>query len=356
MSNANELNRFRRKRDEWLECLAGDDRNSVKRQVWRLLWNTATFRILNHARLLAATGTNGEPQLSGLMHEFMNDGFFAYQLVSIRRLSDSSPAGGRRGVFSLRRLLLDLEENAALFTRRNMMDAEGLNYDYSEVEARFLAFVSQKRAAGERAYSIPRELAYRVDENRHMDIDALSGTKPERRAETDSVRKEIFRVLLTRFDKACSEIELYTNKFLAHAATPESRAAENADSVKVTLAHIYDAHKVICEIANFVSISLLGESNVVGLATPQFDQFEYIDRPLVTDDQIDELRNVWEAFEKEAREWGNWSMAEMEIELAKRGEQPQRESEGANTSQVNGVAKSASGLNSPAEGMAGGLS
>lgn len=315
MTPANELEQFRAKRLLWLESLGGKDQNSIKNQIHRLIWNAATFRVINHARLLAPQGRDGAPELSGLLHEFINNGFSAYQLIGIRRLSDGSPSAGKKSVYSLRRLLTDLKGEMRLFTRWNMMSAEGLNYDYSDVRERYMQYVQERSAAGEKACFVPRELAYTLDENRHKHIDRLTGTDAKARSANDSVRLEVVELLSGRFDRACKEIEVYTNKFVAHAATPESRAAENAEDVSVTLSHIDDAHRIICETVNFVSIYLLGDTHLGFLATPQFDQFKHIDRPLVTRDQIEELRRVWDAFDTETHKWGRWGLDELEAEL-----------------------------------------
>src|SRR5436190_1795505 len=109
MTPVDTVEQFRATRLVWIECLGGNDRNSIKNQIHRLIWNAATFRVVNHARTLAAQGQDGAPELSGLIHEFINNGFSAYQLIGIRRLADMSPSAGMKGVYSLRRLLADVQ-------------------------------------------------------------------------------------------------------------------------------------------------------------------------------------------------------------------------------------------------------
>jgi hypothetical protein len=48
-----------------LDCLSGSDRNSVKNQLHRIIWNAATFRVINESRRLAEQDARGRPKLSG---------------------------------------------------------------------------------------------------------------------------------------------------------------------------------------------------------------------------------------------------------------------------------------------------
>jgi hypothetical protein len=275
------------RRKLWLDCLTGSDSNSVKNQVQRMIWNAATFRVINEARRIAPTDKDGNPKLSGLEHEMINNGFFAYQAIAVRRLGDSSRLEGPRGVYSLAGLLKDLRAHAHLFTRKNIIETEREMPSYPE---------------------------FYIDV-RHEQIDEMSGAKQPQRADQDTIQVRIFDCLLARLKKASKDLSQQVDQYLAHAATPESRAGRKTDDLSITLHHHYDAHRVLCEIVNFVSIWLLNDTHLGFLAIPQFDQFQYMDSPLVETKNIGSLRAIWDGFKEEINTWGNWGWSGLKSEL-----------------------------------------
>jgi hypothetical protein len=286
-ATTNPIDLFRRRRELWLECLTGSDGNSVKNQVHRMIWNAASFRVINEARRIAPTNKHGKPKLSGLEHELINNGFFAYQAIAIRRLGDTFPLEGPKGVFSLAGLLRDLRTHAHLFTRNNMTQVEAERADYPKFYLRV----------------------------RHEQIDEMSGVEQRHRADGDAVQGRVFDRLISRLKEASDELHQHADQFLAHAATPESRLRRKTDDLSITLNHIYHAHRVVCETVNFVSIWLLGDNHLGFLAIPQFDQFEHMDAPLVETKSLTSLRRVWEEFENETHGWGNWGWKGLKSEL-----------------------------------------
>lgn len=306
----NDADLLRERRMVWLCCLNGQDCNSITNQIGRMLWNVATFRIINECRRTAGAEGTGEPQGCELLHEFMNEGFFAYQGSAIRRLNDGYPLGGKKGVNSVLSLLCDIKNHAWLFTRKNIFAAESLIYDLSSIEKRIEDFA--------RSQTLPPELDDVRVRQRHEQIDRLVATTIVDRRETDQIPASIFETLLTRFKEASGELHLYVDKNIAHAATHESRALENCDNLSITLGHVYHAHRVICETVNFVTTILLGDSTINFLASPQQDIFRHIEQPLVTSDQIPRLRQVWDDFEEESYNWQIWGLDEFEAEEGRR--------------------------------------
>ncbi|HUS93382.1 MAG TPA: hypothetical protein VM695_16110 [Phycisphaerae bacterium] len=309
---------FNAKRQLWVQCLDGDDRHSVTRQITRMTWNAAAFRVINEARRIAPPAKEGGLQLNGLMHSLIDDCFFESQMLAIRRLTDSYPiTGDRRGrdVFSLTSLLRHMEKNAKLMTRSNLLAAEGLEYDYEAVREKEREYHRERMLAGERAYFVPRSLDSHGLQTRQEQIDFLAGVVGTQRSPDDSVRPEILSHLRRKVLGACEEIRVRVDKFVAHAASPDSRQAEDADAMRVDLNHIWEAHKAICEVANFVDMYLLTGTSHGFLAVPQYDQFAYIDRPLVASGCVADLRAMWDAYEKETGEWGLWGIDELRTEM-----------------------------------------
>jgi hypothetical protein len=289
------LEQLKARRELWIRCLDGNDRHSIMRQITRMVWNTAAFRVVNEARRIAPPAQEGGVQRNGLMHRLLDDGFFAGQMLAIRRLTDAYPIVGdprNRAVFSLTSLLDDMRKHAHLMTRANVLAAEGLEY-----------------SADPQDFDCYAEL-------RHADIDALAGVAPENRCPEDAVRPEVMAHLKRKLLAACKDLHVHVDKFIAHAATPESRQAVAADTAAITLNHLYVAHEAICKVANFVDVYLLTGTSHGMLAVPQYNHFAYLDRPLVSREGISILRQTWDAYDKETHDWTLWGLEELRQEFS----------------------------------------
>ena len=114
------IEQFRTRRDLWIECFNGNDPHSIMNQICRMVWNTAAFQVINEARRLARPAEENTVQLSGLIHELIDEGFFEGQLLAIRRLTDTYPItddSRGRDVWSLTSLLDDMRNHVHLMTR-----------------------------------------------------------------------------------------------------------------------------------------------------------------------------------------------------------------------------------------------
>lgn len=306
---------FSDKREQWLEILSGKDRHSIIRQLTQMTWDAAAFRVVNEARRLAPPAPDGGVQVNGLVHSLLDRGFFISQMVAIRRLMDTYEIEGKRGVHSLTGLLDDMRAHRELFTREAVFAAEGLEYDYEPVRQKSREYDDEKLQAGERSWFTPPKLHWRRHENRHKDIDRLAGVNPENRQPGDTIRESVFDNLESRTKSAFEDMKTYVDKFIAHAATPASRELVQADKVKITLNHLWEAHQHLCEVASFVRICVLGDACSNLLPIPQYDQFKYIDRPLIEPPRVTELRKFWDKFEDECRGWRQWGLDAYEQEF-----------------------------------------
>lgn len=96
------------------------------------------------------------------------------------------------------------------------------------------------------------------------------------------------------------------NKFIAHAATPESRNAFNADEIKITLGKLFSAHRIICETAQFIGSTLLYQNLGNFLAVPQYDQLKHFEKPWIREDALQKLDTFWNQYDKETCNWLHW--------------------------------------------------
>ena len=308
------------KRKLWFEVLSGKDKHSVVHQITAMTWNAAAYQVVNKARRLAPADPEGGVQLNGMLHRLIDHGFFNTHMAAIRRLMDRSSLEGKKGVYSLVALLDDMKQNRELMTRKAIFEAEGRPYDYGPVRQRRLQYGRQERKAGERVPHVPRHLWWRDHERRHQDIDRLSATSQDNRQPGDTVLKDVFSNLRRKAVSASEHVVTYVTKFIAHAASPESRADVRADEARITLHHLWKAHRSLCEVASFIAIVILGDSCPSFLPIPQYNHFKYIDRRLVDPSDVPKLQELWQSFERECHDWSQWTLDDYEREF---GERPQ---------------------------------
>jgi hypothetical protein len=298
--------KYQEKRAVWLECLCGKDQHSIHSQIGNMLWNTAVFKVVNEARRLSPEAKEGGVQVNGAIHNLIDYGYFTMQAMAIRRLIDEHPLHGNKAVYSLKRLLIDIRENRQLVTRQNMMAAEGRPYDAEPIRQKHEQYVQEKLAKGENTFWMQDVLDDTRIERRHQDIDKLTGILSSARRPDDTLCEDIIDELDQRLSSECSDIGTHATKFMAHAATPESRKPISDISKDPTLGMLWNAERALIEVADFISVVILGDSPVGGLAVPQYDHLAYIDRPLITQAQVVQLNHVWQEYYKEIQSWNSW--------------------------------------------------
>ena len=303
------------KRKQWLKVLAGEDRHSIIKQLSQLAWNAASFQVVNEARRVAPSDPEGGVQLNGLMHRLLDRGFFNDQIVGIRRLNDNFPLEGTKGVLSLTGLLDDLLKHRHLLNRKDIFEAEGLKYDYDDVKEALQEYSRKKIEAGELSFYLPRDLVWERYELRHEDLDRLSGVQTDDRTPDDVIQESVLINLQLKVASACCDVITVATKFIAHAATPESRALVRADDVRLSLAQVRSAHRSLCEVTGFLAICVLGDSCPGFLATPQFDQFAHIEKPLIDKSEVPRLELLWDQLDTEYQASSQWGLDAYDTEF-----------------------------------------
>ena len=296
--------KLKKKIEEWRNWMNDKDPHSITHQIYRMVWDDAVYRIINECRRLAPPAKEGGVELNGTIHKFIDGSHFRLQPLAIRRLIDRRP-----DVVSLGRLLDDIRVHSELFTRGDFFEADGLAYDYSAAKAaadedRWKRF-EEARAKGENAYMLDTDLqnAWQWAVELHADFDRFSKTTPDARSESDSLAAEFMDALWQKLD-VCADVRQYVNKQVAHAADPASLSQLSDEARRLSLARIEQCHKAICGVASFVSVHLLRGAQLSFLAVPQYDQFAYIEEPWVRQQDIPQLEELWEQFERDTHEWG----------------------------------------------------
>ena len=64
----------------------------------------------------------------------------------------------------------------------------------------------------------------------------------------------------------------------------------------------------MCEVTGFLLVQVLGDSVPGFLPMPQFDQFEYLDKPLVDADGLRRLAREWKSADSEFHAYSQWPL------------------------------------------------
>ena len=315
---ASNLAQFKTKRESWIQSFSGKDHNSIINQIYQMVWNAAVFEVVNEARRIAQVDAKGQTEINGMLHRFMDRCFFDSQFLVIRRLTDTAYALGdpKKGIFSLVALLSDVKANVSLMPRENLFLVEDLEYDYEAIQNRELEHALEQSKSGKNVCWTSFKGSSHDIRSRHEQIDALCVVNADQRKPSDTIRTEVFDCLIKRLKDVSENVNLRVNKYIAHAATPESREYVKADEVSITLGHLWDAHKVICQVANFVDVYMLSRAHHSFLPVPQYNHLEFIDKPLVSAEGVEVLSKAWHEFHKETDSWGSWGMKDLQKEIS----------------------------------------
>ena len=283
---------------EWEDTLVGKDKHSIRNQIYEMIWDCAFFQCINESRRYANKDNDGNIKRNGPLHSFINQSFFKTQLLSIRRLTDN-----RSDVYSLFRLIEDIKKNISILTRKNILDFRNLPYDYEKAMEAFKKKIDYTKGS----FIVPPEIT--SSEDIHRRIDSMAGVVSDKRSPDDLFPNNIleqFNDKLASIDELCK----YVNKFIAHAATPESRKII-PDEIESALGKILNAHKIICETASCIGNKILFCGFGYVLPIPrygpfdQFDVFEYLDEPLASTETVEKIRQVWETYRTKTELWCN---------------------------------------------------
>ena len=153
----------------------------------------------------------------------------------------------------------------------------------------------------EKAFIIPPELDWETIEEKHQIVDRLSQTTSKNRNPQDTIVDTVFDCLKDKLD-GCQSISNYVNKFVAHSATPESRCTIDDFQFQISLRDIWGAHKIIYEVANFLSGILFSVDHMVlPVEGPNF--FDFWDEPIIPTEGFDRIHDVLIEYGRETEAW-----------------------------------------------------
>lgn len=274
---------------------------SIRRQLHQLAWDIASFRTVVRMVREHQPDGDGEIPLNGNVMSMLRDGFWTSTFLAFRRLVDGADLEGNRGVYSLQSVLRDIRKHRAMITRRAFVEViAGLPYDPELVEQEQWNYIlAQPQGQGT---WIPRELDAEPIRLRHAQFDFLSGKNPNERHPDDGIQDHVFDQLQARLNRA-ADIAEHVNVHYAHASTPESRQTRGLQQWNLDEAE--DALRNLAETAEFMARWFINEPIGSLLATPQFDQFRHLDRPLMPSGDMTPLHEEWNAFGERSERWTN---------------------------------------------------
>ncbi len=300
----------------WRECLEGEDKNSIFQHITLMTWDAAIFRLILEGRQGQIAKHPDQPQLNPRLHNFIDRLFFQSQASCIRRLIEPGKASTlyySKGTFSLGTLLKDMAGERTRLTRETYFTLRKLHYDYQEIIKGENAFLAEQARKGVTGFFVPPEYDWESSAEAHTLFDQLSGTTL--RSPEDVISERVFSRLQDRLHSFIKMTD-YVDKFIAHAATPESRRDGYVDIEMVTWKHLRDAHQALYEVAEFLALILSGTGHVPLIwATPSM--FEYWDIPLISENDKGKLELAWEKYKEETEEWRLQGMERMWLYINK---------------------------------------
>jgi len=263
-----ELAVFRFFRCQWIEMLDGADDHAISKQITALLSADLEFRTIVRSRELNRHASN--PQ-NGMIHWFIDEGFFAHQVLTIRRMTEEYDGQKRRAVYSLPRIMSEIEERRELITREMYVCVDGDPYDATEDNLHTRA--------------------------RHAVFDKLAQVDSTNRSRDDLIHADYVHNLRTRLESS-KVVRTYANKFLAHAAAPSTRTGSWEFSVN----DLEQVYKDLVGLTRELSERVLYHAGIIFLPSYIYDVLAHFDNPVCHASKLRELEEFWEKRQEELRE------------------------------------------------------
>lgn len=300
------LKEFRKKRLEWIGWLNDGD-NAIWRQIHTMIWNDRLFWMVNESRRIADKHGGEFAARSGWLGEMIDQGYYATQLLALRKLTDPPSNNPKKQVVSLRRLMNDLRNHRQLFTREVYVSYDGLCFDPNEAED---AYWKSNPAGGVRSEKLGGPLDHTTSDRMQLHFDAMTDGVPGTLDRADRIREDVFDDLDARLNSApIDKVRVLANKRIAHA--PDASSIPKSGLPEVTFKDLWVCQQVICEVAGFISTFIVQESTHGIVPIPQLDMFDRWDKPFIPAGSEDELRNIWVKSAEERDLWGNQNISEM---------------------------------------------
>jgi hypothetical protein len=309
-------------RTRWIECLDSDDPNSIRHQVVVLLYHASVYRSILHA-INMMPKVEDHVMVNATYHRFIDQSFWVTQIAFVRKLVDkqslvhASNGGNKRqedrSVWSFISLIRDMKKHRGeYFTRKRMMDVEGIEYDIDTVARREQQLDSKMIARNTESYAIPRDCDPEVPFRRHAQLDEICSIEASRRQPSDAVPIDLFDALERKLTAATESIVVIAHKHTLHAATPTSRKTDAYTAGQVILLkELQTAHEAIVKTFRFISVYLLGHHDMSFSIDPYSGMFDHHDSGIGPSGSSQQLWEHWTTLQAEIAGHKEWTVQEL---------------------------------------------
>lgn len=265
--------------DKWRDCLEGRDRNSLFNQIITLIWDAGIYRIILECRKSYIAEVTNTPKLNLEFQSFLDRNYFQTMASSIRRIVDDSYSiSGARGVFSLSSITKDIKSHNYDLTRRTFFELRKIEYNFEILREKEQQFIRSESLKNNRGFTIPPNISPDSSIENHLLFDKLSQKNPNNRSEEDMISSSFWDLLENKIYSAKKLCD-YVDKFIAHAASPESRIQASYTSEKITIENCWAIQKNLCEVFDILTNIILGvKVEYLLFEKPSF--YEYWDSPI----------------------------------------------------------------------------
>ena len=242
-------NQLHEKWEDWLHAVTSDDPNSLQNQNDLLVHDLVLLLMLDYAPWLELTHDGQQVRLSSTLLSHLAQTVRDALMQRIRRISEQKNTDHNKGVYSLGAVLTDMSAHAHLMTRANLFDVWKAPYE------------TDPNTTGVEAISLRLQT-----EDLHRTIDQMTGTTSGNRAPDDTIPKDWFGRRIRRLRTRAERIMNFVDKYIAHAATPHSRARIAPERLKVHRALLYATVVTACRTTSELRVRLLDRVNCGSLA------------------------------------------------------------------------------------------
>ena len=274
----------------YAEALLGTTKNCVNAQLIVMAQSITFYQVVNETRRPEYQDAEAGSGRRHALHGFIDAAFYPYFFAAVRRQLDTTDklCTGRKGVYSLNPVILHMLKHRHVFTRENLLyRAEKLPVAQPE----------------ERQCPIP------IDNRNHTDLHLtrlryqyLDKMLDERSPTGNAMDDRISEARLQELADRLAELEkfkCYVDKFIAHAASADSVAAVDPDSLKINYVDVLDAFQTLCRVRQ-VLCSLLFQLSCGIVPIMTFDTLENIDKPIIQPQHMPSMRALMNGFQKKA--------------------------------------------------------
>ena len=272
-----------------------DHEVGINNSIAEMLWDYAAFNSILSAIRISNQDREKRLPINGMLFEMISNGYWSKLLMGIRRLLDRASLNGARGVYSLRSVVGDVQSCRGCLTREVYVEwICGARYNIDDLREEH-----ERKLRSANGAPIWRDRDIIKHEWSHKYFDELSGVSESERTSSDSIDAAIFSRLEQRLSRL-DVIAEHVNSHIAHAGNLASRDGKTLENFD--LRHARDAIRELKQVADFIGLYFACERGG-DLPVFQGDQFEGLDRALISASDIEKLRDEWVQIDRDIASW-----------------------------------------------------